>query len=368
MNRRQFLIRAGLATGATAIGGYATWKFTLHHTEVVHVTIPIAGLPTTLEGAKLVQLSDLHVGPDVDDDYVMRTFETANALKPDILAFTGDFVSWRGPQQLAQLERVMQASPSASIAKIAVLGNHDYGYSWREQQVADDIVKLVSNHGVDVIRNDARTIEGLSIIGVDDLWAGMNSVKRAREAASPSLPQLVLCHNPDGADLPEWEGYRGWMLSGHTHGGTMQTTVSGAAYSADSQQALRGRAGSNGRWPYGLHQSRRGAYVADSVQRETGDYGAHAGARLEIYSIARGGRGVRGEPRRVSIGERPTRSYSYCTSGSRGRRGGAEKQRCGEPLLKIFSASIRVFPFVSVYFRVCCRSSPRISASSASSA
>ncbi|MGV3711248.1 MAG: metallophosphoesterase [Gemmatimonas sp.] len=219
MNRRQFLTRTGVAGGAAAMGSYAMWKFSLHHVEVVQVTLPIAGLPTALEGAKLVQLSDVHVGPDVDDEYVIRTFETASALKPDILAFTGDFVSWRGPQQLAQLERVMQASPNPSIAKIAVLGNHDYGYSWREQHVANDIVKLVGNHGVDVIRNDVRVIEGLSIIGVDDLWAGMNSVKRAREAASPSSPQLVLFHNPDGADLPGWDGYRGWMLSGHTHGG-----------------------------------------------------------------------------------------------------------------------------------------------------
>ncbi|MEP6832402.1 MAG: metallophosphoesterase [Gemmatimonas sp.] len=219
MNRRQFLTRAGATVGATAVGGVFTWKFTLHHLEVVEQTLPIVGLPSALEGAKLVQLSDLHVGPQVDDDYVIRAFDMANALKPDILCFTGDFVTWRGPQQLVQLERVMQAMPSASIAKISILGNHDYGFQWRQLEVANDVVKVVSNHGVQFIRNDVLVVEGLSIIGVDDWWAGQSKVKRARLQAKANGPQLVLCHNPDVADHPGWEGYRGWMLSGHTHGG-----------------------------------------------------------------------------------------------------------------------------------------------------
>lgn len=218
MNRRQFVVSASVAGGVIG-AGYGTWKFSLHHLEVVEQTLPIVGLPNGLEGARLVQMSDLHVGPQVDDDYVIRAFEMANALRPDILAFTGDFVSWRGPQQLVQLERVMQAMPSARIAKIAILGNHDYGFNWRQPEVAEDIAKLVSNHGVKVIRNDLHVVEGLNIIGVDDWWANRDDVKRARQAAKADAPQLVLCHNPDIADHPVWEGYRGWMLSGHTHGG-----------------------------------------------------------------------------------------------------------------------------------------------------
>ncbi len=219
MNRRQFLLRAGATVGATAVGGVTTWKFMLHHLEVVEQTLPIVGLPSGLEGAKLVQLSDLHVGPQVDDDYLIRAFEMVRALKPDILAFTGDYVTWRGPQQLVQLERVLQAMPTASIAKVSVLGNHDYGFQWRDPEVANAVVKLVSNHGVQFIRNDVLVVEGLSIIGIDDLWAGHASVKRARLQVKADAPQLVLCHNPDVADFPVWSGYRGWMLSGHTHGG-----------------------------------------------------------------------------------------------------------------------------------------------------
>ncbi|MEO7362882.1 MAG: metallophosphoesterase [Gemmatimonadaceae bacterium] len=248
MNRRKFLLRAG-AAGVLAGGGYATWKCALHHLEVVEQTLPIVGLPISLEGARLVQLSDLHVGPQVDDDYIIRAFEMANALKPDILAFTGDFVTWRGPQQLVQLERVMQAIPSARLATVAILGNHDYGFNWREFDVATDIIKLVSNHGVQVIRNDVHVVEGLNIIGVDDWWANHDDVKRARQAASATAPQLVLCHNPDVADQPAWEGYRGWMLTGHTHGGQCKPPflpppvlpVTNKRYSAGAVRTADGR-------------------------------------------------------------------------------------------------------------------------------
>ena len=49
--------------GGVTAGAVFTWKFTLHHLEVVSQTLPIIGLPLALEGAKLVQLSDLHVRP-----------------------------------------------------------------------------------------------------------------------------------------------------------------------------------------------------------------------------------------------------------------------------------------------------------------
>src|SRR5690349_21450179 len=87
VTRRRFL-QWGATIGGTALAAVASWKFMLHHLEVVDIALPIAGLPASLEGARLVQLSDLHVGPEVDDAYVQRAFRMANELKPDILAIT----------------------------------------------------------------------------------------------------------------------------------------------------------------------------------------------------------------------------------------------------------------------------------------
>lgn len=219
MNRRRFVQGAAVATGAAAVGGFGAWKFMLHHLEVVDVTLPVAGLPVSLEGARMVQVSDLHIGPVVDDAYVMRALALAGSLAPDILVFTGDFVTWHGPEQLAQLDRVLAAKPVPRLATVAVLGNHDYGFGWREQSVASRVIDIVKRHGVTVIRNDVHVVEGLAFLGVDDMWAGMTDIPHARQALASGMPSIALCHNPDAADSPAWQGYRGWMLSGHTHGG-----------------------------------------------------------------------------------------------------------------------------------------------------
>ena len=219
MNRRQFLQRSAITVGVSGAAAVGAWRFELHHLEVVDLPLPIASLPSALEGARLVQISDLHIGPVVSDGYVQHALEMVGALKPDIIAFTGDFVTWEGTQQLAQLDSVLQALPKPRIASVAVLGNHDYGRFWREADVGQSVIDVAARHGIDVIRNDVRVVEGLHILGLDDLWAGRTNVRGTRELVAINAPTLTLCHNPDVADNPAWSGYRGWMLSGHTHGG-----------------------------------------------------------------------------------------------------------------------------------------------------
>ncbi|MEP6765630.1 MAG: metallophosphoesterase [Gemmatimonadaceae bacterium] len=218
MNRRQFLTRTGLSAGVVAAGA-AYWKIELHNLEVVELILPIVGLPMSLDGKRLVQLSDLHVGDEVDPEYVRRSFRLASSLKPDIVAFTGDFITWRGGEQINQLEYVLQDMPRGVIATVGILGNHDYGSDWHQPEVAQSVIDHVSRHGVQFMRNSVQVIEGLSIIGLDDLWAGATNIGAARALVKSNDPSLVLCHNPDVADFPQWQGYRGWMLSGHTHGG-----------------------------------------------------------------------------------------------------------------------------------------------------
>ena len=218
MNRREFVTGIGVSAAVVATGVIG-WHFELHHLEVVEQALPIDGLPAVLDGKLLVQLSDLHIGPEVDDDYVRQVFRRAVSLKPDIVAFTGDFVTWRGTQQLLQLDNVLADMPTGSIATVAIVGNHDYGAGWSDNSVAESVMNIVSRHGAHFMRNSVHIVEGLNIIGLDDLWARRTAVQYTRTLVSAGAPSLVLCHNPDVADHPAWNGYRGWMLSGHTHGG-----------------------------------------------------------------------------------------------------------------------------------------------------
>jgi uncharacterized protein len=79
-------------------------------------------------------------------------------------------------------------------------------------------VKTVAPFGVTFLRNQVLEVEGLQIIGLDDWWAHAFEPTPLRQVSS-ARASIVLSHNPDTSDLPVWQGYEGWILSGHTHGG-----------------------------------------------------------------------------------------------------------------------------------------------------
>lgn len=219
LTRRQLLLRgagAVVGTGLASLGYAVGWE--PEWLEVVTRDLPIRGLPASLEGKTLVQLSDLHIGPRVDDSYIAKTFATVSALQPDIVVMTGDWVTYRDATKLTALDRLLPAFPRGRLGTFGILGNHDYGYQWRMPEVADAITARATAHGVRMLRNEAAELDGLTIIGLEDLWGPYFTPPPTLLAASDA-PRLVLCHNPDGADRPIWNGYQGWILAGHTHGG-----------------------------------------------------------------------------------------------------------------------------------------------------
>lgn len=225
MNRRRFLRTAAIG-GAGLAGTLAGWTFGWepHWLEVVERPLPIANLPAALEGKRLVQLSDLHAGPRVSDEYLVESLRLAAGLRPDIVVVTGDLLTHRderGDGQFAQLRRVLAHLPQGALATLAVLGNHDYGTRWRELAVADRVSEELERAGARVLRNDVVDVAGLRVAGLGDFWTPEWNPGPVLARLVPGAPSLVLCHNPDGVDAGAevWGGYAGWTLSGHTHGG-----------------------------------------------------------------------------------------------------------------------------------------------------
>jgi hypothetical protein len=222
LNRRTF-VRSGAALFATGTGlaGYAT-IVEPHWLEIVRRDLRVSNLPAALNGATLAQLSDIHVCTYVDDKYLIRSLQKVKALSPDIVVITGDFVTWEEGRpvkgKLAQLHRVLDHLPRGRLATLGILGNHDYGHTWRDPQVASIVSAAVAEHGVQLLRNQVATVSGLDFIGMDDLWSGRSDTRRAF-AQRTSDAAICLFHNPDGLDELPWDGYAGWILSGHTHGG-----------------------------------------------------------------------------------------------------------------------------------------------------
>ena len=140
-------------------------------------------------------------------------------LQPDLVAITGDFMSLGSPERIEEVARVFEHLTPPPLGCFAVLGNHDYGERWANPQIADQLVKRLAGVGVSVLRNASCDVGGLKLIGVDDLWGPNFHPVDVLSNLNHDAPAVALCHNPDAVDRSVWSGYRGWILSGHTHGG-----------------------------------------------------------------------------------------------------------------------------------------------------
>jgi uncharacterized protein len=194
------------------------WGWEPHWLEQVEHQLPIARLPEGLAGAWLVQLSDLHIGRRVSESYLIHTFERVKALAPEIVVYTGDFTCY-SEDIFARAQRLFPRLPLGSRGTVGILGNHDYGPGWARPAVADRIAALAEDAGVRVLRNEVADVDGLRVVGLDDLWARRFDPGRGWMRLDPHEPSIVLSHNPDTADEPYWGAYGGWILAGHTHGG-----------------------------------------------------------------------------------------------------------------------------------------------------
>jgi predicted MPP superfamily phosphohydrolase len=188
--------------------------------HVRRVDIPVEGLAPELDGLRIAQISDLHVGPTMRRAYVQRVVNMTRQLAPDFIALTGDIVDGSVPR------RAQQVAPLEALASdqraFFVLGNHDY-YSgagpWTAHFEAMGFRVLRNSH-VTLERRGARLVIG----GVIDFAARMSD-REARPRpdlatdgdARPAF-RLLLAHNPKIAPAAEQAGFD-LQLSGHTHAG-----------------------------------------------------------------------------------------------------------------------------------------------------
>src|SRR5262249_4734218 len=142
-----------------------------HWLEIVEREMPLTGLPSGLVGKTLVQISDIHVGPQVSDDYLRHCFAVVDALQPDFLVLTGDFMSSVAGEEVSHVRRTFASVPHGRLATFGILGNHDYSDSWCNVRAADELTDVLKGHGIDMLRNEHRNVDGLTIIGLDDLWS-----------------------------------------------------------------------------------------------------------------------------------------------------------------------------------------------------
>jgi predicted MPP superfamily phosphohydrolase len=207
---------AALALLATAIGLVNARRTA----QVVRVDVRLAPLPPALEGFRIVQISDIHVGPTIKRAYIDAIVDRVNALEADVVAITGDLVDG----SVAEL-----AEHVAPLARLRarhgvyfVTGNHEY-YAGVHGWVAE-----VQRLGIRVLHNEHVVLqhagETLVLAGVTDVSghhfdpAHRSDPAAALRGAPEDAVKVLLAHQPRSAAAAEQAGFD-LQLSGHTHGG-----------------------------------------------------------------------------------------------------------------------------------------------------
>jgi predicted MPP superfamily phosphohydrolase len=175
--------------------------------------LPVAGLDPRLDGVRIAQLSDIHVGSMTPPEHVRAAVALANAAAPDVVVMTGDYVCWRRHEADQAKD---QLSGLRAKRVLTVLGNHDYFTTKR------GVTDALASNGYDVLENQHAAIDfngaKLYVVGVDDPVTRHHDLDAAFKGVPEKAARIVLCHCPEeapglaerGADL---------VLSGHTHGG-----------------------------------------------------------------------------------------------------------------------------------------------------
>lgn len=213
--RRRVLQGMAAAAGA-ALGTDALW-WEPQRLVVERLSLAFPDLPAGLDGLRVVQMSDLHRSFVVSQSEIERAVAEANALEPELVLLTGDYVT-RGVQYAEPCAAALSAL-RAPLGRYAVLGNHDHWVS------ADRVAAELRYAGVTILRNQALPVRrggtDLWLVGVDDALVRRHDLSAAMEGVPPGAFKVALMHEPDMADEIAQHPVQ-LQLSGHSHGGQVR--------------------------------------------------------------------------------------------------------------------------------------------------
>lgn len=204
-----------------------------HRYQIREVNVSIEDLPSSLEGLKIVQISDLHAGSFFDPSGFEKGVAMINELEPDLIFFTGDLVNNRA----IEFERFIDTfkKMKAKYGVYSVLGNHDYGdyIQWKSKEAKrQNIARLIDiqkSMGWKVLLNEHEVVEvngsKVAVVGVQNYSAKLRfpkygDLEKASQGSDDADIHLLLSHDPSHwayQVVPEFKNID-ITFSGHTHG------------------------------------------------------------------------------------------------------------------------------------------------------
>jgi len=200
-----------LALAAAGIGAIQAAR-----PRLVEVTVPVADLAPGLDGLRIAQITDIHLGSLTPAHFLDTVVARVNALHPDLVAITGDLVD----ATVAERGDEIRALAYLAAPAFFVTGNHEYYFgpaAWCDAVAAAGVTVLHGEHRL--IHHGRATV---LLAGVDDPAGGESrgtTLPRTALAGAPAADfRLLLAHRPTAGYAAAQEGVD-LQLSGHTHGG-----------------------------------------------------------------------------------------------------------------------------------------------------
>jgi uncharacterized protein len=211
-----FTVIFGLTIGLL-VAGFISARFFLETTDT---RIVLDNLAPALEGFKIAQISDLHIGTTIREGFVRKVVARVNALQPDVIVLTGDIVD--GDVELLKADIAPLGDLKAPHGRYYITGNHEYYWS---EKVPMPVVEEFKRLGFTTLINQSEVIEKN---GAKVIMAGVPDYMSVEPKADPKAAleknnlngavKVLLAHQPSFAKAAFEAGYD-LQLSGHTHGG-----------------------------------------------------------------------------------------------------------------------------------------------------
>jgi len=219
---RRPAVLLGLLLAAIVVAG-AGIAGAMRAPRLVAYAVDDRARPATAPPLRIVQLSDTHASePFMRATRLMAIVRRVNALRPDIVVLTGDYVGDRtlgaAPLDPAEAVGAFRAL-RPRFGAFAVLGNHDHGFD------PQGLASALRRAGVRLLVNEHVDAGPITIVGIDDEVTGRADLAAALRGIGRGRTALLISHSPD--IFPQIDDRVGLTLAGHTHGGQIVLPIVG---------------------------------------------------------------------------------------------------------------------------------------------